>query len=98
MIPSMSSVADDPWALCRRPPTVIPADEAEGIERQWRILAALSPAQRVAIGLSLSATALQSRRQRLAQRFPTADEAGLRWAVVREILDLPPGTDPVPRP
>jgi hypothetical protein len=90
-------MAMDPWELCRRPPVVIPADEADGIERQWAALAAMPMEQRIAQGLRLSALALAARRQRLARRFPEADESGLRWAVVREVLGLPPGTAPVPR-
>ena len=50
-----------------------------------------SQAERVALGMRMSEVALRQRR------FPTADARGISWAVVREILELEPGIDPVPR-
>jgi hypothetical protein len=93
----MMSSDTDAWALCRRPPVVIPRDEAEGIERQWAIYANMSRAERLDVGLRMSHIALQQRRSRLERRFPHADARGISWAVVREILQLEPGTDPIPR-
>ncbi len=80
-----------------RPPVVIPAEEVEGIERQWAVFATMTPERRLALGLEMSAFALQQRRERLQRRFPAADAQGIKWAVIREILALEPGTDPVPR-
>jgi hypothetical protein len=91
------TAATDPWALVMREPVVIAPEERAGIERQWDIFARMTPAQRLDLGLRMSDLALQQRRERLRRRFPDADERGLRWAVVREILRLDPGTDPVPR-
>ncbi len=95
-MPSTSSTAD-PWALARRPPMVIPADEVESVERQWAIYATMTPQARLNLGLQMSEVALAQRRARLQRSFPSADAAGISWAVVREILGLEPGTAPVAR-
>lgn len=89
------ATAPDPWAICRRPPVVIPPDEADAIERQWAIYACMTAQQRLGLGLQMSALAAQQRRDRLRRRFPDADERGISWAVIREILELEPGTAPV---
>ena len=56
-----------------------------------------SQVERVALGMRMSEVALRQRRERLQRRFPTADARGISRAVVREILELEPGIDPVPR-
>ncbi len=93
----MPSPDHDPWTLLRRPPVIIPADEAPGIERQWAIYARMSPAERLGLGMRMSQVALEQRKARLQRRFPHADARGISWAVIREILRMEPGTDPVPR-
>jgi len=83
--------------MCRRPPCIIAPEDAAGIERQWAVYARMSPAARLGLGMRMSQLALQQRRARLQRRFPQADARGISWAVIREILQLEPGTDPVPR-
>lgn len=87
---------EDSWAMFRRPPVVIPEEEREAVERQWAIYARMTPAARLELGLEMTAIALRQRRERLQRQFPHADERGISWAVIREILQLPSGTDPVP--
>ena len=84
------------WKLARRRPEIIPANEQEGIYRQWAIFAKMTQQQRLAIALELSAVALQARRDRLQRRYPHADQRGISWAIIREIEQREPGTHPVP--
>lgn len=91
------SLAADPWALARRPPVVIAADEVESVERQWAIYASMTPQARLNLGLQMSEVALAQRRARLQRAFSTADATGISWAVVSEVLRLEPRTAPVAR-
>lgn len=92
----MTPPASDPWALCRRAPVVIAAEDAPAIERQWAAFARMTVQQRLELGLQMSDLALQQRRLRLQRRFPHADARGISWAVIREILHYEPGITPVP--
>ena len=97
MPPSAPSAQADPWAIFRRPPVIIAPVDRASVEAQWDRFAAMTPEERVALTLEMSRLALQQRRERLQRRFPEADARGISWAVVREILQLEPGTEPVPR-
>ena len=90
-------VSDDFWALARRPPVVIPPEEWDGVRRQWDIYATMTREQRLEMAFTMSNLALRMRRERLQRRFPDADATGIQWAVIREILEMEPGTEPVPR-
>ena len=92
-----SSTESALWSLLRRPPQVIDPVDQPAVERQWAIWSQMSGSARLNLGLRMSEHALQQRRQRLQRRFPEADAKGIAWAVIREILDLEPGTTPVPR-
>jgi hypothetical protein len=85
------------WLTTLRAPVVITVEDAPAVERQWVRFAAMSQVERVELGMRMSEVALRQRRERLQRRFPHADARGISWAVVREILELEPGIDPVPR-
>jgi hypothetical protein len=68
----------------------------EATDWQFARFAAMTPWQRVSLGMSWSAVGLTLRKERIRRRFPDADALGLRWAMAREILGYPPGTDPIP--
>ena len=87
----------DPWALARRVPQVILPEEEQATEQQWARFATMTWSARLALGLHMSEVALRQRRERLERQFPDADTKGISWAVIREILELEPGTQPVPR-
>jgi len=58
----------------------------------------MSPAERVDLGVRMADIALQQQhRERLQRRHPMADAAGISWVVIREILELDPGTGLVRR-
>ena len=83
------------WKLARRLPEIIPANEQDGIYRQWAIFAKMTQPQRLDIAMQLSAVALQARRDRLQRKYPHADQRGISWAIIREIEQREPSVDPV---
>lgn len=93
----MSPLPLDHWELARRVPQVIAPEDEAATEAQWACFAKMTAAERLALGLQMSELALRQRRERLARQFPHADAHGIGWAVIREILELEPGTHPVPR-
>lgn len=93
----MTPAPTDPWAVARRVPQVILPEEVAATEQQWARFATMTWSERLALGLHMSEVALRQRRERLERRFPEADATGISWAVIREILELEPGTQPVPR-
>ncbi len=93
----MSPVPADPWVLARRVPQVIMPEKVEATEQQWARFATMTWSERLALGLHMSEVALRQRRERLERRFAEADANGISWAVIREILELEPRTQPVPR-
>ncbi len=62
--------------------------------KQLEIWRACGPSRRVEIASEIIAIALRIREDRLRRRYPTADPSELRWARVREALDLSPGITP----
>ena len=97
MIDDLDSQRTEASLKTLRPPVVITPEDEPAVERQWVRYAAMSQAERLALGMRLSEVALRQRRERLQRRFPMADARGISWAVLREILELEPGIDPVPR-
>jgi hypothetical protein len=65
-------------------------------DQQFACFAAMTPQQRVSLGMHWSAVGIALRRERIRRAFPTADAQGLRWAMAREVLGYPSGTEPIP--
>ncbi len=63
-------------------------------EIQFEIWRKAGPGGRLAIAAALNAFVRSVWEQRLRRQFPEASEQELRWARLREVLHLPPGTTP----